>query len=104
MGGAGTGTLAGAGLDRFAAIVSISGAGDPPDAPKLKDIPVRLFRGAKNEAVPLRRSEELVNALREAGAKTVEFTVYPEAAHDSWSQAHADPMLYEWLFEQRRGQ
>jgi len=103
MGGAGTWTLAGAYPDRFAAIVPICGGGDPADAPKLKDIPVWVFHGAKDEAVPLSRSEEMVKALREAGAKTVEFTVYPEAGHDSWSEAYADPKLYEWLLKQHRG-
>jgi predicted peptidase len=104
MGGAGTWTLAGAYPDRFAAIVPICGGGDPADAPKLKDIPVWVFHGAKDEAVPLSRSEEMVKALREAGAKSVGITVYPDAGHDSWTETYANPMLYEWLLRQRRGQ
>jgi predicted peptidase len=102
MGGAGTWTLAGAYPERFAAIVPICGGGDPADAPKLKDIPVWVFHGAKDEAVPVSRSEEMVKALREAGATTVEFTVYPDAEHDSWTDTYANPKLYEWLLQQRR--
>jgi predicted peptidase len=102
MGGAGTWALAGAYPERFAAIVPICGGGDPADAPKLKDIPVWVFHGAKDEAVPVSRSEEMVKALREAGAKTVEFTVYPDAEHDSWTETYANPRLYEWLLNQRR--
>jgi predicted peptidase len=85
------------------AIVRICGGGDPADVPKMKDIPVWVFHGAKDEAVPLSRSEEMVKTLREAGAKTVEFTVYPEAGHDSWTETYANPMRYEWLLKQRRG-
>jgi predicted peptidase len=102
MGGAGTWALAGAYPERFAAIVPICGGGDPADAPKLKDIPVWVFHGAKDEAVPVSRSEEMVKALREAGATTVEFTVYPDAEHDSWTETYVNPKLYEWLLQQRR--
>jgi predicted peptidase len=104
MGGAGTWALAGAYPDRFAAIVPICGGGDPADAPKLKDVAVWVFHGARDDAVPLSRSEEMVKALREAGAKTVEFTVYPDAEHDSWTETYANPKLYEWLLQQHRGQ
>jgi predicted peptidase len=102
MGGAGTWALAGAYPDRFAAIAPICGGGDPADAPRLKEIPVWVFHGAKDEAVPVSRSAEMVDALREAGAKTVEFTVYPDAEHDSWTETYANPKLYEWLLNQRR--
>jgi hypothetical protein len=30
------------------------------------------------------------------------FTVYPEAGHDSWTEAYNDPQLYEWLLQQKR--
>jgi len=102
MGGAGTWALAGAYPDRFAAIVPICGGGDPADAPKLKDVAVWVFHGAKDDAVPLSRSEEMVKALRDAGAKSVEFTVYPDAEHDSWTETYANPKLYEWLLHQHR--
>ena len=31
----------------------------------------------------------------------VRFTVYPDAAHDSWSQAYRDPDLYDWFLQHR---
>ena len=31
----------------------------------------------------------------------VGFTIYPEAGHDSWTQAYEDPELYEWLLQYR---
>jgi predicted peptidase len=32
----------------------------------------------------------------------VKFTIYPDAGHDSWSEACNTPELYEWLLQQRR--
>jgi len=101
MGGYGTWALAGTSPERFAAIVPICGGGDPADARRLKDLPTWVFHGAKDDAVPLARSEEMVKALREAGGN-VKFTVYPEVGHDSWTETYNNPKLYEWLLQQKR--
>ncbi|HVA50947.1 MAG TPA: prolyl oligopeptidase family serine peptidase [Pirellulales bacterium] len=102
MGGFGTWMLAAEHPDYFAAIVPICGGGDPEDAPKLKQLPIWVFHGAKDESVKLERSQEMVDALKKAGAD-VKFTVYPEAAHDSWTQTYENPELYEWLLSHKRG-
>ena len=65
----------------------------------LKDVPIWVFHGAKDEVVPLKESEILVEELRKVGGN-VKFTVYPEADHDSWTETYANPKLYEWLLEQ----
>jgi predicted peptidase len=101
MGGYGTWSLAAAYPEKFAAIVPICGGGSPEDAPQLKDLPIWVFHGAKDDAVPLKRSEEMVEAIKAAGGK-VKFTVYPEAGHDSWTAAYDDPELYAWLLQQKR--
>lgn len=99
MGGYGTWALAAAEPDRFAAIAPICGGGNPRDAEKLKDIPTWVFHGAKDEVVPIARSEEMVNALEAAGGKP-KFTIYPEAGHDSWTETYNNQELYKWLLEQ----
>ncbi len=101
MGGYGTWSLAAAYPKKFAAIVPICGGGSTEDAPRLKDLPIWVFHGAKDDAVPLKRSEEMVEAIEAAGGK-VKFTVYPEAEHDSWTAAYDDPELYAWLLQQKR--
>lgn len=101
MGGYGTWLLAATFPDKFAAIAPICGGGDPADAGRLKDLPVWVFHGAKDDAVPIQRSEEMVDALKEAGSKSVKFTVYPEAGHDSWTDTYNDPELYHWLLMHR---
>lgn len=101
MGGFGTWALAARAPDRFAAIVPICGGGERFQARRLQDIPVWVFHGAKDEAVPLDRSEEMVEAVRRAGGD-VRFTVYPDAAHDSWTETYNNPELYDWLLKQKR--
>src|SRR5205823_1518709 len=68
MGGSGTWSLAAAHPEKFAAIVPICGAGDPDEAEKLKDLPTWIFHGAKDTDVSVRRFDEMVKALKDAGA------------------------------------
>lgn len=110
MGGYGTWSLGLAYPDRFAAIVPICGGGDTlkallPDAQRaaaLKTLPVWAFHGAKDPVVKLSESERMVEALKRAGAKEVQLTVYPDAEHDSWTETYNNPKLYEWLLAHRR--
>jgi predicted esterase len=104
MGGFGTWSTALEYPDRFAAIAPICGGGDPLDAARIVNIPVWDFHGAKDTTVPIRLSEEMVAALKKAGAKEVEFTVYPDAGHDAWTETYDNPKLYEWLLSHKRGQ
>ena len=102
MGGYGSWGLAYTYPDLFAAAVPICGGGEPEKAPLMKDIPTWVFHGAKDEAVPLERSQEMVEALEEAGGN-VRFTVYPEGGHvGAWVNAYGDPALWDWLVKQRR--
>ncbi|HVX15218.1 MAG TPA: prolyl oligopeptidase family serine peptidase [Pirellulales bacterium] len=103
MGGYGTWRLAADHPQYFAAIAPICGGGNPNDAKKLKDLPIWVFHGAKDTAVPLRASEEMVKALKEAG-NDVKFTVYPEAGHDSWTETYDNPELYQWFLSHKRGE
>jgi predicted peptidase len=101
MGGFGTWALAAAYPKEFAAVMPICGGGEPIWARKIKDVPAWVFHGAKDPVVPLKRSEEMVNALKKAGGN-VRFTVYPDAGHDSWTETYNNPQVYEWLLQQRR--
>jgi predicted peptidase len=101
MGGFGTWQLASEYPDKFAAIVPICGGGKPERVVNLKNVPVWVFHGAKDPAVAIAKSEEMVNALRECGGN-VKFTVYPDAGHDSWTETYNNPELYEWFLEHRK--
>ena len=101
MGGFGTWQLAAYAPDRFAAIVPICGGGDTMWAKRIAHLPAWVFHGAKDPGVPLKRSQDMVDALKKAG-DNVNFTVYPDAGHDSWTATYDNPKLYEWLLEQKR--
>ncbi|MCB1234297.1 MAG: prolyl oligopeptidase family serine peptidase [Verrucomicrobiae bacterium] len=100
MGGYGTWAFASRAPERFAAAVPICGGGVPYFMRKLKDLPLWIFHGGKDTAVPIEESGRLVEALKKAGNATVQFTVYPEAGHDSWTAAYDTEALWDWLFAQ----
>jgi predicted peptidase len=102
MGGFGTWALAAHAPERFAAIVPICGGGETHWARNYGKLPVWAFHGAKDTGVPLRRSEEMIEAIKQRDGN-VKLTVYPEAGHDSWTETYDNPQLYQWLLEQKRG-
>jgi len=100
MGGFGTWAMAAEYPNQFAAIAPVCGGGNPAAAKKLSHIPAWVFHGAKDDLVPIKKSEEMVNALkREDG--NVRFTVYPEAGHDSWTETYNNQELYIWMLKHR---
>lgn len=101
MGGYGTWTIACKYPDRFAATVPICGGGNPKDAAKMKGIPTWVFHGDADRAVPVKRSQDMVDALKKAGGN-VKLTIYPGVGHDSWTRSYDNPDLYKWLLAQRR--
>jgi predicted peptidase len=100
MGGFGTWSLAIAYPNRFAAITPICGGGEKYGTYRLKQVPVWAFHGAKDPTVPLERSQEMVDAVKKAGGDA-KLTIYPEAQHDSWTQAYNDPELYQWFLSHK---
>lgn len=102
MGGYASYYWAGERPERFAAVVPISGAGDPIDACRLKNVPIWSFHGALDDAVKLSDDQAFVDAVKACGGN-IRFTVYPDVGHWAWDPAYADPQLYEWLLAHRRG-
>jgi poly(3-hydroxybutyrate) depolymerase len=102
MGGFGTWDLAMRKPDLIAAAVPICGGADDSKGALLKDMPVWAFHGDKDTVVLTVRSRNIVAAIKAAGASP-KYTEYPGVGHFSWNKAAAEPGLFEWLFEQRRG-
>jgi len=101
MGGFGTWNLAQAAPERFAVIAPICGGGNLERLCIMRDVPVWAFHGAKDTAVPYEESERLVQQLKEFGAD-VKFTLYPDAAHDSWTKTYQNQELYSWLLSKSK--
>jgi len=101
MGGFGSWELLAAYPDYWAAAVPICGGGKPQTAEKFKHVPIWVFHGAKDTAVPLKASEDMIAALEAAGGKP-KITVYPEEGHLSWIPAYNDTALWKWLVNQQK--
>jgi len=103
MGGFGTWELASRAPGRFAAIAPICGGGSPALARRLRDLPVWVFHGDKDPVVPVSMSDEMVEALKKAGAD-VRYTRYEGLQHDSWTKTYENEELYTWFLSHRRGE
>jgi hypothetical protein len=66
-------------------------------------LPIWDFHGAKDEAVDPARSIEMVSALRQHHGR-VQFTLYPNEGHSSWTPTYLNDRLYAWFLEQKRAQ
>lgn len=101
MGGYGTWELLCRKPELFAAGMPICGGGDVKRADKLAKIPIWVFHGDKDTAVPVARSREMVEEIKKAGGEP-KYTEYPGVGHDSWTQSYRNPDVLAWLFAQRR--
>ncbi|WP_247715148.1 hypothetical protein [Qipengyuania mesophila] len=101
-GGHATWRWAAAEPERFAAIASVAGRGDPATACALKDLPVWAFHGDRDDVVPPEGSFAMVRAIRACGGRISRLTIYPDLGHNAWDPAYADPALYLWLLAHRR--
>lgn len=101
MGGYGTWNLIGRYPGKYAAAVPICGGALPSLAPKIKDVPVWVFHGDQDDAVPLEKSTGIVSALEKQGGHP-KLTVYPGVGHNSWTQTYENPAVYAWLLQQRK--
>lgn len=96
MGGNGTWRLASEIPERLAAIIPICGWGDPFAVCMMGKLPTWTFHGAKDNVVPITSTDILVDRLKACNGN-VEYTIYPEADHDSWTETYNNQKIYEWL-------
>lgn len=101
MGGFGTWDLLRRYPHVFAAGVPICGGGDSTAAATIVHIPVWAFHGARDQAVPVRFSRNMIAALKRAGGKP-RYTEYANVGHHSWVPAYQDAEMFAWLFAQKR--
>jgi predicted esterase len=87
--------------EMFAAAVPICGGVDPQLAPKIVDVPVWVFHGENDTAVPVRFSRDMVAAIRDAGGDP-KYTEFPGAEHNIWELVRVTPGLWDWMFAQEK--
>lgn len=101
MGGMGTFELVRRMPGLFSAAIPICGGAHPATAPQLVKTKWWVFHGGKDDVVLPAFSEQMVEALKKAKAP-VQFTLFPNANHNSWDPAFAEPGLLKWLFSQKK--
>ena len=99
MGGFGTWIGISRHPELFAGALPICGGGDPSPVSASRT-PVWAFHGTADRIVPVRRSREMVKALKSAGSKP-RYNEYNGVGHSVWERAFEEPDLEEWLFSNR---
>ncbi len=101
MGGFGTWKLLKEHPELMAAAVPICGGGDPAAVAGFKSVPIWVFHGDKDPAVPFQKSVDMVEALKKEKSE-VKFTPYPGVTHDCWTQTYDNPEVWAWLLKQKK--
>lgn len=101
MGGYGSWKMATEHPQRFAAVAPVCGKGEPEKAKQLVDLPIWVFHGDQDRAVPYKESVDMVEAIKAAGGSKVRFTTFEHIGHNSWSGAYATPELYSWMLSHK---
>lgn len=101
MGGYAVWQLAMSMPEYFAAIVPICGGGMYWNAGRLKTVPVWAFHGEKDNTVFVEESVKMVDGVNRRGGNA-RLTIYPENAHDAWSDTYGDSNVFDWLLSCKR--
>lgn len=102
MGGFGTWRTAQSYPELFAAIIPICGGGSSYNTWSLENMPIWCFHGAKDDDVAITYSQTMIDSLKHYNHPNVNFTIYPEAGHDSWTETYNNEDVYKWMLSQKR--
>ncbi|WP_372774931.1 alpha/beta hydrolase-fold protein [Mangrovibacterium sp.] len=95
LGGFGTWELANRYPNRFAAIAPLCGGGKTEWAENLFHIPIWVFHGVQDRLVPVLRSDQMVNAIKEHDS-LIKYSRLSAKGHDL-HRVYDDNELYTWL-------
>ncbi|WP_414754002.1 dienelactone hydrolase family protein [Anabaena sp. CCY 9910] len=105
LGTAGAWHIAATHPGRFAGLVAVSGRVpktlETNQLAALKEIPIQIFQGAKDEKLSIEDTQQIVDTLHGLG-RTVDFTVIPEGDHFIADEVYTDSKLQQWLISQSR--
>lgn len=86
----------------WAAAVPLCGGADYRKASVIKDLPIWTFHGDEDPTVPIRGTEQMVNALKDAGSTTIKYNKLSGQKHDIWNGVYSYTIMWNWLYEQKK--
>ncbi|BFP40135.1 alpha/beta fold hydrolase [Flavobacteriaceae bacterium GF1] len=87
---------------KWAALAVVCGMAPVPYAQWIdKELPIWVFHGRKDKAIPITESDNMVGKLKAMGYD-VRYTIYDDVGHDAWTRAYATQDLYDWFAQKRR--
>jgi len=87
----------------FAAAALADGWQGTAPAASIKDVPIRVWAATDDASVPVSNSQQLVQALRQAGGHPI-YTEFQTGGHVGGIGAgDMSPVIHDWLMAQRRG-
>lgn len=88
--------------ETFAAMAVVCGMAPVPYAGWVnKEMPIWVFHGEEDEAIPFYESANMVEKL-ESMSHPIRFTRYPGVGHNAWDKAYATEELYDWFMAQEK--
>jgi|JI10StandDraft_1071094.scaffolds.fasta_scaffold462482_2 predicted peptidase len=101
MGGSGSWYLAAKFPTIFAAVVPLCGGGDPKNAEILKNTPIWVFHGDKDDMVPVERSRTMFAAIQAVGGEKIKYSELAGEGHGITGVVYPKQDLHEWIFAQQ---
>lgn len=101
MGGTGTWMLAMACPEKFAAIAPVCGSGICWNGEVLKNLPIMMYHGDCDRAVPITESVNMLHAVNQYGGNA-QLKICYGVGHSAWDVAYADDALQNWLLAQQK--
>jgi predicted peptidase len=105
MGGYGTWEVLQRRPEMFAAAIPICGGGDKLLGRSLVNIPIWMFHGSKDKAVPVVRTTDMFNAIKkEQGSYLLKakMTIYENKGHLIWNETYDNQEVIKWFISQRK--
>ena len=87
--------------EKIAAALPICGGGPREKVSAMINIPLWIFHGVKDDVVHPRYSIMMMKAIQSAGGKA-KISLYPNANHNSWDPAFAEPDFLQWMFSKKK--
>jgi predicted esterase len=91
--------------DLFCCALPMSAPGDVTQMSKVAPIPIWLFQGALDTNPIPYISQQVIAALRAAGAvddSITRYTEYPNTVHNTWDKVYLEPDFYPYILRQKK--